>query len=398
MQRVNARRVRRQHKRSCFGCRNCKLRRVKVICDETRPQCERCVAYGVLCNFEPGVSDLQPEDANCNSGQFRLRHGRLPLSSLAMPLICTDGVTSFEMDTECLSRLEQFRLRAICSFSTEMIKIWKHRIPHIAFRNPYLMHSVLAVAVAYQRYADMPERSRRTHAEIHHAQQCALLFRQKLLHPISSTDRDALWATAALLGMASMASSDAVSVEEAWPLGTSDLEWFRLTASKSIIWNLTDPLRPGGVFRPMAQEYDEMRIELPRSGVEGIPRVLIELCDLKCTSSPENSPYFAAAHLLAQLIERRGAGMQMVSFVCQSHASFLQLLDAKDPVALVLLATWYAVASDALWWIRRRVRVEYQAIQAYLERFHPVNGKVHSVLAWMRGLSGDLRGGTEIDE
>ncbi|OAA55289.1 Zn(2)-C6 fungal-type DNA-binding domain protein [Niveomyces insectorum RCEF 264] len=44
--------------KSRFGCRNCKLRKVK--CDELKPQCGKCRNYGVICNYGFNVPDLKP--------------------------------------------------------------------------------------------------------------------------------------------------------------------------------------------------------------------------------------------------------------------------------------------------------------------------------------------------
>lgn len=71
----------RVHRKSRGGCRNCKLRSIKVRrlyhmfeffcerldiqatnlgqCDLFRPQCKRCVGYGVLCNYEQEYDELQ---------------------------------------------------------------------------------------------------------------------------------------------------------------------------------------------------------------------------------------------------------------------------------------------------------------------------------------------------
>ncbi|KPM39419.1 hypothetical protein AK830_g7166 [Neonectria ditissima] len=370
-----ARRTRRRYKKSRFGCRNCKLRRVK--CDESKPQCQRCKNYGVLCNFTPGAPDLETPVAvsrypRVEGANQLCLDSSLP-RSLNLPAICTDGVNSFEMDAPCMTRLEQFRMRTLDSFSTEMTKIWQHRVPYIAFRNPYLMHTLLAVAAAHERHRDMPASSHRTRIETHHSSQCVLLFNQKLSHPISVSDRDPLWSTAALMGMMTTASFDAASPEEAWPLrpsSPSDLQWFRLSNEKKTRWNLTDPLRPGGIFRAMAHEYAELQLELPTFGAEGIPTALAEVCNIS-DSSDQDNPYFAAAHVLSRLqrlSDSESAGIQTVSFLSQSQSSFRSLLRKKDPVALLLLSLWYARSSGVLWWIKQRARVENRAIRLYLER------------------------------
>jgi hypothetical protein len=64
------------HKKSRLGCGNCKLRSVKVSnkvhdpsvrthvdygpqCDEDKPECKKCISYGVRCNYNAKSSDLQ---------------------------------------------------------------------------------------------------------------------------------------------------------------------------------------------------------------------------------------------------------------------------------------------------------------------------------------------------
>lgn len=242
------------------------------------------------------------------------------------------------------------------------------------------MHTMLAVAAAHERYQNMPAGSHRTRIETYHSFQSIRLFNQKLSCPVKPSDRDALWATAALLGIMTLASFDtAISLEETWPLRPStplDLEWFRLGEAKKIIWELTNPLRPGAIFRAMAHEYAQMHFELPPSGVDGISPALAEVCNMSVTSNEKNNPYYVAVHVLARiqtLSESGSADIQMIGFVSQSQLSFRTALQDKDPVALLLLSLWYVRAGRQLWWIKQRAQAENRAIRIYLERFHRDN-------------------------
>src|SRR2546423_1059040 len=101
-------RNRRAHRKSRQGCGNCKLRRVKVSryilqlrkrplpesrmqCDESKPRCARCIAYGVACNYDPKSPDLQlsvdgafnikvPQRLPCSLNQTILSMINAPLS------------------------------------------------------------------------------------------------------------------------------------------------------------------------------------------------------------------------------------------------------------------------------------------------------------------------------
>jgi hypothetical protein len=135
------------------------------------------------------------------------------------------------------------------------------------------MHAILAITASHDRYL-APGPQHRNVLEIYHGSQCAKLFSQKLSQYIEPQDRDALWATAALLSVLTVSSVEAAIPSEAWPLKPSDpldLEWLHMTEGKMVVWNLTDPLRPGGMFRAMLDTYTKLFSPIPCNGAEGVP-------------------------------------------------------------------------------------------------------------------------------
>ena len=244
------------------------------------------------------------------------------------------------------------------------------------------MHTILAVAASHERHQFSHEVKHRSASEIHHGIQSVFLYNQKLSRPFDPAVGDSLWATAALLGIMTIGSFEATDPEEVWPLAppsSSDLDWFRFSVRKSLIFVLTNPTRPGGLFHPMAHECAQFNFNLPASGASGIPIALSELCNITTYSTMENNPYFVAAHILARLQNRSRigtVGIMMITFVSQSQLSFENLLTSKDPVALLLLALWYALSGSVLWWIEKRARVESRAIYRYLMRFHGDNHEI----------------------
>jgi hypothetical protein len=109
-------------RRSRFGCRNCKLRKLKVgnprlsvdgmiadrlswttKCDEGKPQCKRCRSFGVLCNFMSNMPDLQPIAADT---------GRL-LPSLTNAVWTSDASTSYELNTKCQDFITRYLGRSL---------------------------------------------------------------------------------------------------------------------------------------------------------------------------------------------------------------------------------------------------------------------------------------------
>ncbi len=248
------------------------------------------------------------------------------------------------------------------------------------------MHGWLATAAAHDRYVGASGAGRRTLAETYHWYQCTALFNQKLRQPLGPQDRDPLWATAACLGVLAFSSLDASTPEDAWPLkdsGRSDLEWIRMTEGKRAIWQLTDPLRPGGIFQSLSHVYAQMNSPLPAGGVDGVRPSLARLCGLDCSSTAATNPYFRAAHTLSRLQDLPEDQVELsrsLEFMTGMQPSFTALLKAKDPVALCLLALWYAKAHRAVWWISLRARVESQSICMYLQRHHGDYGAIHELL------------------
>ncbi|MBE3043927.1 Zn(II)2Cys6 transcription factor [Candidatus Bathyarchaeota archaeon] len=143
----------RRQRKSRRGCRNCKLRKVKVCevyavlsflfpcgygwelvrsktpliaekCDEARPRCGKCEGYGVVCNYQKAVPDLQV--ASEEGSQWRVEmlgrasHGNRGISptrssgtSLSIPLstflVSADEESSIDLDAWSVGLLSRYQ-------------------------------------------------------------------------------------------------------------------------------------------------------------------------------------------------------------------------------------------------------------------------------------------------
>jgi hypothetical protein len=239
------------------------------------------------------------------------------------------------------------------------------------------MHVVQTLTAIHDRYSVFPI-PKRGPSEVYHWSQAAILFNQKLSQPLDLNDRDALWATAALLGVIAFGTIDVSRPEDAWPLKNDegdDLQWLKMGEGKIAVWNMTDPLRPDSVFAPLSQQYLYTCAGLtqPVVGTKGIPPEFIELCDLTDTSTAKNHDYFLAAHALAPLLlteYNENNSTRYLAFLSHLTADFKKMLEAKEPRSLVLLAYWYAKMRSSQWFMARRAIFEGQAICMYLGKFH----------------------------
>jgi hypothetical protein len=263
------------------------------------------------------------------------------------------------------------------------------------------MHAVQTITATHDRYLSASTSPRQTVTEVYHLSRTAALFNQKLSTPIQPRDRDAFWATAALLGTIAFSWIDAATPEEAWPLRPaepSDLEWLRMSESKATIWNMTNPLRPDSVFHVLKDDFRSdgfISHAIPGSGIAGLPEAFVRLCGLDEMSTGDSSLYYAAVHTLALLLEvecEQATVVRFLGFICHMQPAFKRLLELKDPRALLLLAYWYAKVCRAVWWLEWRAVMECRATCLYLERYHAEETAVLELLLFPKMRCGLLVG------
>ncbi|KAE8134432.1 hypothetical protein BDV38DRAFT_295368 [Aspergillus pseudotamarii] len=374
---------RRTRQRSRFGCRNCKLRKLK--CDESKPHCKRCSSFGVLCNFMSSIPDLQPIAAD--TGSPLVVHKKATIQPpIASAVWTSDAFTSYHLNAKCQDFITRYYGRSITIPDDPNIIHVNRKLLKLAFTYPFLMHASLAVALTYDRHLNSSLGCRRSLEECYHWSQSTVLLNRRLREPINAKDKDAIWGTAAALTILSFSSPDARTSEEPWPLKSSnqsDLDWVRMSQAKMSLWHIVNPLRPDSLFRVMAATFAQMQSPLPEKGIDGIPTALAAICRLKDSSTANNNPYFDIAHAVSQILDTPDSEVttgQTQLFMRSIHGPFEDLLRNKDPVALLLLYLWYRKTSRSIWWIELRARVECPSICSYLRLYHKQNIAIQALL------------------
>ncbi|KAL6885725.1 hypothetical protein GGI43DRAFT_432401 [Trichoderma evansii] len=375
-----------KRKSSRFGCRNCKLRKLK--CDETRPYCSRCRTYGVYCNFGFNVSDLQPvHQKQTKEEVVSLFDVPRPRSIISNAIWVDDGLTYFTLDPKDQMLFNRFRYLTIHSLGgSEMVHIWESHMLQACFNCPFLMHGTLAVAAVHERYFEMAPTYRRSLRESYHVSQFITLFSKRLSQPIREEHKDTLWAAAGTVAILTFSAFTASSPDEAWPLGApdaSDLDWLRLGVGKMKLWQLLNPLRPESVHRIIFESIVKLYESVPTRGTNGVLVELVQLCGLDQSSTPENNPFFTVAHGLSQLLEAPKGRVSLDSIMKVwnlMNNRFVVLLEMKDPAALLLLYLWYTRARESGWWISIRAKYEIPAIRTYLETYHGDNSVLQALI------------------
>ncbi|PKK48018.1 hypothetical protein CI102_5521 [Trichoderma harzianum] len=389
-------RERRSMTRSRFGCRNCKLRKVK--CDESKPCCKRCISFGVLCNFRLDVLDLQP--VTCDPVLYAsqvARQGTVLQAPPSSSVWTSDGSNFYQLDSKCQDFVTRYLGRSLITPDDPKMVQVNRSLMALAFFNPFLMHASIAVAYAYDRHLTQSSDCRLSVEECYHRSQSLAIFNKRLNEPINIKDKDAIWATAAALAVLSFSTPDATTPEESWPLKPAqptDLEWLRINTGKMSLWCLANPLRSDSLFRIMESTFAEMNSPLPEKGIDGMLIVLACVCHLEDSSTTENNPYFKAAHAVSRiqrLPDNQVTIGQTEVFTRCICGPFKSLLQRKDPIALLLMYLWYRKAGRSIWWIELRARVECPSISSYLRLYHSRYATVHAFLpggvleTWIEG-------------
>ena len=260
-------------------------------------------------------------------------------------------------------------------------------------QHPSLMHGILAVVSAHDRYLSIERLQRRSIRESYHSYQCASLFGNWLSSSIQEKHKDAVWATAVLLSVLSFSSIDGACEGKIWPLGSNDtsaLDWLRLKSNDQALWKIADPMRRESVFRRdmagiLRKKVDE---ELSTPSIADMPDEVLDLCGLEPSSVQQSDRHFWTASAicwLSKLPKHSPSSVYSMFNLLRHNVRDLQIsLEQKDPAALLLLYLWYNRAHTCKWWIELRASYEAPAIMEYLKRYHADNKALQKCILTLR--------------
>ncbi|KAF2640041.1 hypothetical protein P280DRAFT_469762 [Massarina eburnea CBS 473.64] len=411
-------RKRRAHAKSRKGCGNCKLRRVK--CDETRPRCRKCLAYGVSCDYDgskPSLDlaaqgsfqvDLFQPSSTEKIIDFSTAPQKSPVSinktmasmvNASMNPSLPDVGPSLEgsayhsfnklsfwtFTEEHLEILKRFQERTVMTIgNSQTAPTYRDCISHLTFYHPFLMHMVLSLTLMHDAYLATPYNEelggKYHHASLQHWNTATKLFNNVLSKPIPPSSRDAVWATGALLGAASFAYVEASGAEAAWPLKPSeptDLDWLKLSEGKKAIWQVANPTRPDSIFHGIARKMNRHSRSpewLVRPDLSFLPAHLKSLFNITSQSTPQNNVYYFPIILLSRLhgvTLTHDNVVEFLMFMAFIPPEFKNALEIKDPRALLLLLWWFRkLEGGDLWWLLERAKFEGKAVEIWLERYY----------------------------
>ncbi|PVI07444.1 hypothetical protein DM02DRAFT_703444 [Periconia macrospinosa] len=166
---------RRAHRKSRYGCKTCKKRRIK--CDERKPECANCVARQIRCDYLPAASPNFTKTVDDTRTKI---HGGATSTSGSLDI--TDLELMYHWTTSTCNTLVATSAGTL---------FWKHDVTETGLAHTYVLHLILAIAalhLAHSRPAQREEYSSK--ANDHYSVALPLLTKE--LSTLSEDNCDAV--------------------------------------------------------------------------------------------------------------------------------------------------------------------------------------------------------------
>ncbi|KAJ9165574.1 Zn2/Cys6 DNA-binding protein [Coniochaeta hoffmannii] len=183
---------RRFHRKSRFGCTECRKRRVK--CDEDGPICGRCLRTRSKCHFPSVQSNSESPPSTYDASQS-------PSSSpWPAPDISASQPGSFDLlDMMLMHHYSTHTCKHIFT-GNQQAQVWQQDIPALASRNVVLLHGILAVTAIHYAWREPARRDVYRSRALHHHSLGLPIF-QEMVASASSQTAEVIVAYAILLSL-----------------------------------------------------------------------------------------------------------------------------------------------------------------------------------------------------
>ncbi|KAI0970142.1 hypothetical protein F4678DRAFT_148442 [Xylaria arbuscula] len=404
---------RRSHKKSRAGCRRCKVRKIK--CDEVHPRCGNCSKHGVSCDFEhPSFRDTQsvkpastaadaagaptdtprpPSSTSASpSAHSPISHGGSPADasdtttptiagSTPAPLYKTPEPLPLSSTTTKKNRMLELKLlhnfttvtaKTLSVSSPVLERIWRETVPELAFSSAsYLADTLLAVSALHLRASSPQDRELIRASHSYMASACSE-YGACLSKGVTESNAEALFLTSALIAFQSTASRIFTrdDINERTGGYSLPLTWFHSFQGVKAVVAATWPwLRISTIVIPIIESQPALNLDLsgqPTFFSDLMTGVDDEIAKFENDPATQLETRMAYQHAIAVLdwahkIPYTGAPLVFLATVSRR---FIELLEARRPRALAILASYFALLKclDDVWWLKGVARREIMGI------------------------------------
>ena len=211
-------------------------------------------------------------------------------------------------------------------------------------------------------------------AEAYHWQQAIDLYSKEIRAGVGIHNMDALFSTFMLIGVLSF-SVDEYNPGNSWVFSDAPdgLNWLMLQGGLRYLIEQTNPWLYRSIwFDSFKQSYDEnVDFHDERPGRVDLHPELADLCEIDDTTTVDSNPYHWPLRMLSNMLHLEQSPKnfpKFVPFMGRLLPDYLELLQEKDPRALLIFSWWLALmCSVKNWWLETRIHSECVAICMSLE-------------------------------
>lgn len=370
-------------------------------CDEAKPRCGKCIKTNSACVYSAAANN-SPKTLFVDERTYD--SPSMDMYSMSVDLVETDldsllNITSSldfsDGPTSSVRILQHFSSVTSLTLGGTMCRAVMHSfVSQKAWDSAHLMHMVLTVSSAHLKrlHSDASQlwlQKQFSVAEAAHWEAGLQLYRQALNG--DKPDFDATVATTFLTVIFRFSLDDNIP-QDSFSGGDEDklrhaIDPLAATGGFRALRDIFGQFMNSSVWRTVLRGSDDDTgtfSNADKSGVEGLPAALVDLCELDAHSTNENNEYHYILRLLTPLLcfkPHFENFTKLIAFSGRTWSQFQPLVLRRDPRGLLLLAYWFASLRQVdQWWLTQRAKSGCMAIVTYLAQFQ--DPKINVLLAY----------------
>ncbi|TAQ85777.1 hypothetical protein B7494_g5896 [Chlorociboria aeruginascens] len=379
-------RVRKSKGKSKLGCIGCKERKIK--CTEERPICSKCRSNGRACvypknnipKWQQNVTTFTvPSTSKSIVLPPNIQKESLSFSNSSFTPHLTPPFSSDDPLSFARPYLGQFRSSTSANLLIKQ-EIWIEDVMKVAFQNTFLMHALLAFTARHLHLLENPTSTESssdwTIRETYHLHQSLSTYHTKFIVDIQPNQT-------AVLGTSFLLAFHACSRLDFNPFSaipSEDTSFTFLGGVRSIVAN-APRLSRKGMFKSI---ITPPLIYIPLHPLDGPGFHLITLIEAEQFDSERKETYIERIKSLTLYLSTgtseivgHEAQQEFLLYILRWQsfcpAEFVSLVKAYDPIALIILAHYYAAAGYAManamqkwWWWEKKPTYMVRTISNFL--------------------------------
>lgn len=371
-------------------------------CDEVHPRCGNCEKHGVVCDFEnpdvvPDLASNSPADVDSPRPTTNHLHvpsvddfsRRQPSPAPPQPTpgmyALPNAAPNAHRATAQVSRLMELRLmhhftaftsKTLLTSSPVTENIWAKAVPELAFAGrTYLTDAILSIAALHLR-SQTPDDKEVIQASHAYSASTLAEYCSSLESGITQDNAEALFLTATLIAFQAVASrifvKDDSDPGSRYMLPTA---WFHaFQGVKTVVATSWQYIRSSNIVKTVIDSQPSLQLDLNPLAPESFFGHLLHGMDEELATEETHYVHvtnqcYSHAVCVLNWAHKSAYPAASLAFPATVARRFIELVEAKRPRALAILACFFALLKrmDGVWWLHDVARREVMGLVGLFE-------------------------------